>query len=203
MRRTSSSIASSWKKRPWLHDALQNSRYVGDATTGVSGCSTLCACSGHAVHPTHMTPTRRTCCCPHCNGQARPVHTGGPFVVHDSNAPLTVPIEPHFATDTRVVERSMFDAHVAERMRIEEVWRVHHCCASFSCLLAFLLAWLLGWSTLHSPRCTRGFVACKSTACGGIAPRRRSAAVRRRPSARLRRRQRASTARSCASRCDA
>lgn len=53
--------------------------------------------------------------------QARPVATTGPFVVHESDAPLTVPQDPHLATDSRAVERADFDAHMADKMQQEEV----------------------------------------------------------------------------------
>jgi hypothetical protein len=58
--------------------------------------------------------------------QARPVHTGGPFVVHESDAPLTVPVDPDLATEHRAVDRHEFDEHVSEKMRNEEVrlWRL-------------------------------------------------------------------------------
>lgn len=53
--------------------------------------------------------------------QARPVATAGPFVVHESDAPLTMPQDPELATDSRAVERAEFDAHMAAKMQQEEV----------------------------------------------------------------------------------
>lgn len=53
--------------------------------------------------------------------QARPVKAGGPFVVHESDAPLTVPEEPQLLVDSRAVERAEFDAHMAAKMQQEEV----------------------------------------------------------------------------------
>jgi hypothetical protein len=47
--------------------------------------------------------------------------TGGPFVVHESDAPLTVPEDLQLATDSRAVERADFDAHMAAKMQQEEV----------------------------------------------------------------------------------
>jgi hypothetical protein len=49
------------------------------------------------------------------------VHTGGPFVVHESDAPLTVPVDPDLATEHRAVDRQEFDEHVNEKMREQEV----------------------------------------------------------------------------------
>lgn len=49
------------------------------------------------------------------------MHVRGPYQVHESEAPLTVPVDPHLATEDRAVERHEFDAHVTERMRQEEV----------------------------------------------------------------------------------
>lgn len=56
--------------------------------------------------------------------QARPIPTAGPFVVHESDAPLTVPVDPHLATDSRAAERAGFDAEMADKMRRREVSRV-------------------------------------------------------------------------------
>lgn len=53
--------------------------------------------------------------------QARPLHLGGPFTVHESGAALTVPVDPHLATEERAVERHEFDTHVTERMKHQEV----------------------------------------------------------------------------------
>jgi hypothetical protein len=46
--------------------------------------------------------------------------------VHESDAPLTVPVDPDLATEHRAVDRHEFDEHVSEKMRNEEVrtWRV-------------------------------------------------------------------------------
>uniref|UniRef100_A0A383VSF2 TPX2 C-terminal domain-containing protein n=1 Tax=Tetradesmus obliquus TaxID=3088 RepID=A0A383VSF2_TETOB len=52
--------------------------------------------------------------------KARPVHTAGPFVVHESDAPLTVPVDPDLATEHRAVDRHEFDEHVTEKMREQE-----------------------------------------------------------------------------------
>ncbi|WIA30497.1 hypothetical protein OEZ86_000581 [Tetradesmus obliquus] len=52
--------------------------------------------------------------------KARPVHTAGPFVVHESGAPLTVPVDPDLATEHRAVDRHEFDEHVTEKMREQE-----------------------------------------------------------------------------------
>eukprot|EP00775_Hariotina_reticulata_P002311 gene2311-2619_t len=52
--------------------------------------------------------------------KARPLLTTGPFVVHESDAPLTVPLDPHLHTDVRAVERQAFDVKVAEKMQHEE-----------------------------------------------------------------------------------
>lgn len=52
--------------------------------------------------------------------------TAGPFVVHESDAPLTVPEDPDLATDTRAVERAEFDAHMAAKMQQEEVGSTHN-----------------------------------------------------------------------------
>eukprot|EP00878_Enallax_costatus_P026954 GHUV01028970.1.p1 GENE.GHUV01028970.1~~GHUV01028970.1.p1 ORF type:complete len:303 (+),score=94.75 GHUV01028970.1:1185-2093(+) len=52
--------------------------------------------------------------------KARPMHLGGPFAVHESEVPLTVPVDPHLATEERAVERHDFDAHVTEKIRREE-----------------------------------------------------------------------------------
>lgn len=57
--------------------------------------------------------------------QARPVAQAGPFVVHDSDAPLTVPEDPDLATDSRAVERAEFDAHMAAKMQQQEVRHAH------------------------------------------------------------------------------
>ncbi|KAF6259590.1 hypothetical protein COO60DRAFT_996071 [Scenedesmus sp. NREL 46B-D3] len=56
--------------------------------------------------------------------KARPVHAGGPYVVHESDAPLTVPVDPELATEHRAVDRHEFDEHVNERMREQEVERL-------------------------------------------------------------------------------
>lgn len=56
-----------------------------------------------------------------CLLQARPVVAGGPFVVHESDAPLTVPAEPQLVTDVRAVERAEFDAHMTAKMQQQEV----------------------------------------------------------------------------------
>jgi len=53
--------------------------------------------------------------------QARPIAPTGPFVVHESDAALTVPEDLQLATDTRAAGRAEFDAHVAEKMQQEEV----------------------------------------------------------------------------------
>lgn len=53
--------------------------------------------------------------------QARPVAAGGPFMVHESDAPLTVPLDPHLGTEARAAERHEFDAHVADKMLQAEV----------------------------------------------------------------------------------
>lgn len=53
--------------------------------------------------------------------QARPVAQAGPFVVHESDAALTVPQDPDLATDSRAVERAEFDAHMAAKLQAEEV----------------------------------------------------------------------------------
>jgi hypothetical protein len=42
-------------------------------------------------------------------------------VVHESDAPLTVPAEPQLVTDVRAVERAEFDAHMAAKMQQQEV----------------------------------------------------------------------------------
>jgi hypothetical protein len=42
-------------------------------------------------------------------------------VVHESEAPLTVPVDPDFATDMRAPRRAEFDSHMAERVQREEV----------------------------------------------------------------------------------
>lgn len=49
------------------------------------------------------------------------MHTAGPFVVHESDAPLTVPVDPDLATEHRAVDRHEFDEHVTEKMREQEV----------------------------------------------------------------------------------
>jgi hypothetical protein len=53
--------------------------------------------------------------------QARPLPNSGHFVVHESDAPLTVPVDPHLYTDVRAVERQAFDVKVAEKMHCQEV----------------------------------------------------------------------------------
>jgi hypothetical protein len=45
-------------------------------------------------------------------------------VVHESNAPLTVPVDPDLATEHRAVDRHEFDEHVNEKMREQEVREV-------------------------------------------------------------------------------
>ncbi len=46
---------------------------------------------------------------------------GNPYVVHDSDAPLTVPEDPHLATEARAPVREEFDHAVAEKMAAQEV----------------------------------------------------------------------------------
>jgi hypothetical protein len=53
------------------------------------------------------------------------VAQAGPFVVHDSDAPLTVPEDPDLATDSRAMERAEFDAHMAAKMQQQEVGHAH------------------------------------------------------------------------------
>ncbi|MEW5318976.1 MAG: hypothetical protein WDW38_010154 [Sanguina aurantia] len=55
--------------------------------------------------------------------KARPMWRGVPFSVHDSDAPLTVPEEPHMATDGRAVAREIFDAAQKEQVRAMEAER--------------------------------------------------------------------------------
>lgn len=64
------------------------------------------------------------------------MHTGAPFTVHESEAPLTVPDDLHLATEDRAVERNVFDAQVAEKIRQDEVCppRPEQCC----CLLVVM-----------------------------------------------------------------
>jgi hypothetical protein len=63
------------------------------------------------------------------------VHTGGPFVVHESDALLTVPVDPDLATEHRAVDRHEFDEHVSEKMRDQEVrtWRWRLSCMYSAC----------------------------------------------------------------------
>lgn len=42
-------------------------------------------------------------------------------MVHESDAPLTVPEEPQLVTDVRAVERAEFDAHMTAKMQQQEV----------------------------------------------------------------------------------
>jgi hypothetical protein len=42
-------------------------------------------------------------------------------LVHESDAPLTVPEDLQLATDSRAVERADFDAHMTAKMQQEEV----------------------------------------------------------------------------------
>lgn len=53
--------------------------------------------------------------------QARPVAEVATFVVHESDAPLTVPADQQLATESRAVERAEFDAHMAAKMQQEQV----------------------------------------------------------------------------------
>ena len=41
--------------------------------------------------------------------------------MHDSEAPLTVPLDPHLTTEARAAERAAFDHVVEEKMRLMEV----------------------------------------------------------------------------------
>jgi hypothetical protein len=71
-----------------------------------------------------------SCCCDVCvHLQARPIATGGPFVVHESDAHLTVPEDLQLATDTRAFQRAEFDAHMAAKMQQEEVRALEFCLA--------------------------------------------------------------------------
>lgn len=46
-----------------------------------------------------------------------------PFSLHPSDAPLTVPKAPRFATDERAPARGAFDAAMAEKLAALEVSR--------------------------------------------------------------------------------
>ena len=57
-----------------------------------------------------------------CTLQARPLPPlDRVFQVHDSEAPLTVPMDPHLTTGSRAAERAAFDHAVEEKMRLMEV----------------------------------------------------------------------------------
>ena len=45
---------------------------------------------------------------------------------HPADKPVTVPINHHFRTDMRAVEREEFDHRQEERMRLMEVRAPHH-----------------------------------------------------------------------------
>lgn len=53
--------------------------------------------------------------------QAQPMWQGNPYIVHESDQPLTVPEDPHLATEIRAVDRQVFDQAVDEKMRAQEV----------------------------------------------------------------------------------
>jgi hypothetical protein len=53
--------------------------------------------------------------------QARGKWDGKFYQVHPSEAPLTMPEEPHLATDTRAHEREDFDSHIKEKWQLIEV----------------------------------------------------------------------------------
>lgn len=53
--------------------------------------------------------------------QAQPMWDGRPFVVHDSEASLTVPVDPHLATESRAPEREVFDRKVQDKNAAAEV----------------------------------------------------------------------------------
>lgn len=73
-------------------------------------------CAGVCPYP------RSSACLSYAPGvQARPIAPTGPFVVHESDAALTVPEDLQLATDTRAAGRAEFDAHMAEKMQQEEV----------------------------------------------------------------------------------
>lgn len=49
-------------------------------------------------------------------------------MVHESDAPLTVPEEPQLVTDVRAVERAEFDAHMTAKMQQQEVSTLQGAC---------------------------------------------------------------------------
>lgn len=53
--------------------------------------------------------------------QARGKWDGKFYQVHPSEAPLTMPEEPHLATDARVHEREDFDSHLKDKWQQIEV----------------------------------------------------------------------------------
>ena len=53
--------------------------------------------------------------------QARPMWRGVPYQLHPSDAPLTLPVDMHLATEHRAVDRSEFDRAVEDKARALEV----------------------------------------------------------------------------------
>jgi hypothetical protein len=94
--------------------------------------------------PTHTHPH------PPTHTQARPIWSGKPFVVHDSDAPLTVPAPIHLATEERAGSREEFDRTVAQRLQQQQV-------GSRGCLAAGIG---LGW---HRPPASGVLTAAELT----------------------------------------